>query len=48
MQVYPYGKLDQPVVVKGMVIDGHDSRGHSDWIEAAESNPHILMPNELQ
>ena len=48
VQVYPYGKLDQPDIVEGMVIDGHDSRGHCEWIETVESNPHICMPSELK
>ena len=43
-QVYPYGKLHK-AVPPGVILDGHDARGHADWIHAVEENPDILMPN---
>jgi len=48
-QEYPYGKLHKAVPAgSGVILDGHDARGHSDWIIAVEENPHILMPNNAQ
>lgn len=46
-QVYPYGKLHQLENESRVILDGHDARGHNDWIEAVEQNPHILTPNDV-
>lgn len=46
---YPYGKLHKAVPAgSGVILDGHDARGTSDWIRAVEENPDILMPNNAQ
>ena len=48
LQVYPYGKLHRTDDLNMTVMDGHDARGHSNWIKLIEQNPHILIPEYRQ
>lgn len=45
LQVYPYAKLHCPDGgPDSTVLDGHDYRGHSEWIQAVQDDPSILVP----
>ena len=45
VQVYPYGRVNAPEGgPQSVVLDGHDSRGTSDFIKFISASPEVLMP----